>query len=181
MTQNFSKHWITLKDPTYVYKSQHRIYQENNTEKSTAIEHYGNKLITRLDCSKTRSDLECSSQAFIKRERCKNVWFCPCFLELTITQKNCRPGEVWLLCSFYHEPLRTWIKTIVNKFAISNHTALISGVHALISYLKLICEYELYSLPNKKVSGAKDHGKHYIKVRPARSAIFCVIVYWRYR
>ena len=58
-------------------------------------------------------------------------------------------GEVWLLCSFYHEPLRTWIKTIVNKFAISNHTALILDVHALRSYLKLICEYELHSLPNK--------------------------------
>ena len=36
---------------------------------------------------------------------------------------------------------------------------------ALRSYLKLICEYELHSLPNRKVSGAKDHGKNYIKVR----------------
>ena len=62
--------------------------------------------------------------------------------------------------------MRTWIKTIVNKFAISNHTALILGLHALRSYLKLICEYELYSLPNKKVNGAKDHGKNYMKVRP---------------
>ena len=75
-------------------------------------------------------------------------------------------GEVWLLCSFYHESLRTWINTIVNKFAILNHTALILGVHAFTSYLKLICEYELHSLPNKKVSDAKDHGKNYIKVRP---------------
>ena len=64
------------------------------------------------------------------------------------------------------ESLRTWIKTIVIKSAISNHTALISDVHALRSYLKLICEYELHSLPNKKVSGAEDHGKNYIKVRP---------------
>ena len=31
--------------------------------------------------------------------------------------------------------------------------------HALRRYLKLIYEYELHSLPNKKVSGAKDHGK----------------------
>ena len=75
-------------------------------------------------------------------------------------------GEVWLLCSFYHESLHTWIKTIVNKIAVSNHTALILGVHALRSYLKLICEYELHSLPNKNVSGPKDHGKNYIKVRP---------------
>ena len=80
--------------------------------------------------------------------------------------KDGGPGEVRHLCSFHLESLHTWIKTIVNKFAISNHTALILGVHALRSYLKLICEYELQSLPNKKVSGAKDHGKNYIKVRP---------------
>ena len=62
--------------------------------------------------------------------------------------------------------MRTWIKTIViNMFAISNHTALILDVRALRSYLKLICEYELDGLPNKKVSGAKDHGKNYIKIR----------------
>ena len=67
---------------------------------------------------------------------------------------------------FYHASLRIWIKTTVNKFAISNHRALISGVRALKSYLKLICRYELHSLPNNKVSGAKDHGKNYIKVRP---------------
>ena len=75
-------------------------------------------------------------------------------------------GEAWLLCSFYYESLRTWIKTIVNKLAISNHTALILGVHALRSDLKLFFKYELHSLPNKKVSGAKNHGKNYIKVRP---------------
>ena len=74
------------------------------------------------------------------------------------------PEEASLLCSFYHESLRTWIKTIVNKFATSSHTALISGMHAFRSFLKLICEYELDSLPNKNVSGAKDHGKNYIKV-----------------
>ena len=76
------------------------------------------------------------------------------------------PEEVRLLCSFYHESLRSLIKTIVNKFAISNHTTLILDVHALRSYLKLICEYELHGLPNKKVNGAKHHGKNYIKVRP---------------
>ena len=52
------------------------------------------------------------------------------------------------------------------KFVISHHTALILGVHPLISYLKLICEDELHSLPNKQVNGEKDHGKNYIKVRP---------------
>ena len=58
------------------------------------------------------------------------------------------------------------LKQIANKFAISNHTASIQGVNALRSYLKLMCEYELHSLPNKKDSGAKDYGKNYIKVRP---------------
>ena len=77
--------------------------------------------------------------------------------------------------SFYHESLRTWIET-VNKFSISNHTALILGVHPLRSYLKLICEYELYSLPNKKVSGAKDHGKNYIKP-PLVSHFLCNCVF----
>ena len=62
--------------------------------------------------------------------------------------------------------LLTWIKTIVNKFATSNHTALISDEQVLRSYLKLICECELHSLPHKKVSGAEDHGINYIKVRP---------------
>ena len=75
-------------------------------------------------------------------------------------------GRSELLCSFYHESLRTWIKTIVNKFAISNHTTLLLGVRALRGCLNQICEYELHSLPSKKVSGAKDHGKNYIKVRP---------------
>ena len=92
--------------------------------------------------------------------------------QLTITQKtddyakDGGPGEVGLLCSFYNESLRTWIKTIVNTFVISNHMALILGMHAHRGYLKLICEYELHSLPNKKVSGTKDHDKNYIKVRP---------------
>ena len=81
------------------------------------------------------------------------------------------------LYSFYHESLRTWIKTIVNTFAISNHKALILDVHARRSFLKLICEYELYSLPNKKVSGAKDHGKTTSRSDRLWSAIFCVIVY----
>ena len=35
---------------------------------------------------------------------------------------------------------------------------------AIRSYLKLICEYELHSSPDKKVSGGKDHGKNYTNV-----------------
>ena len=92
--------------------------------------------------------------------------------------KNGGPGEVYLLCSIYHESLRTWIQTIVNKFAISNHTALILGVDALRSYLKLICEYERHSLPNKNVGGAKDHSiKSTSRSDRPWSAIFSVIVY----
>ena len=83
--------------------------------------------------------------------------------EQTITQKMADQGRSDFM---YHESLRTWIKTIVNKFATSNHTALILGVHALRSYLKLICEYELHSLPNTKFSGAKDHGRNYNKFGP---------------
>ena len=37
--------------------------------------------------------------------------------------KDGRPGEAWLLCSFYHEPLHTLIEGNANKFAISKHTA----------------------------------------------------------
>ena len=76
--------------------------------------------------------------------------------------KDGGPGEVWLLCSFYHDPLSNWIKANVNKFAISNHTSLKLGIQALRSYLKLICEYEFHTLLNI----AKDHGKNYMKVRP---------------
>ena len=39
-------------------------------------------------------------------------------LEIDDYAKSGGPGEVRLLCSFYHESLRTGIKTIVNKFAI---------------------------------------------------------------
>ena len=46
-------------------------------------------------------------------------------------------------------------------------------MHALRSYLKLICEDELHCLPNKKVSGAKDTTSR--SDRPL-SAIFYVIV-----
>ena len=81
------------------------------------------------------------------------------------------------MCSFYHEPLHTSIETNGNKFAISNPTALKLDVQVLKSYLSLICEYELYILPNKKVSTAKVHGKNYMKDRPPLVAIFCVIVY----
>ena len=70
------------------------------------------------------------------------------------------------MLSFYHEPLRTSIETNGSKFAISNHAALKLAVQALRSYLSLICEYELYILPNKKVSTAEDHGKNCMKDRP---------------
>ena len=70
------------------------------------------------------------------------------------------------MCRFYHEPLCTSIETNVNKFAISNYTALKLDAQTLRSYLRLICKYELYILPNKKVSAAKDHGKNYMKDRP---------------
>ena len=54
----------------------------------------------------------------------------------------------------------------VNKFVISNRTALKIDLHPFRSYLRLICEYELYILPNKKVSARKGHGKNYVRDRP---------------
>ena len=93
--------------------------------------------------------------------------------------KDGGPGEVWLTCSFYHESLRTWIKTIVYQFAISYQKALILGVHALRSYLKLICElYELHTLPNKKLVAQRIMVKTTSRSDRSWSAIFCVIVYW---
>ena len=101
-------------------------------------------------------------------------------MEIHDYAKDGGPGVVWPSCSFYHESLRTWIKTviktIVNKFATSNHTALILDVQALRSYLKPICKYELHSLPNEKVSGAKDHGIKYIKVGPP---LVCHLLHYR--
>ena len=47
------------------------------------------------------------------------------------------------------------------------HTALKIDLHTLGSYLRLMCEYEPYILPNKKVSAAKDHDKNYMGDRPA--------------
>ena len=88
------------------------------------------------------------------------------FLIIDDYAKDGRQGEVWLLCSFYHEPLQTWIETNVNEFAISNHAPLKLAVQAVRSYSSLICEYELYILPNKKVSTAQDHGETYMKDRP---------------
>ena len=70
------------------------------------------------------------------------------------------------MCSFYHEPLRTGIKTNVNKFAISIDHALKLGIQALGSYLRLTFEYELHTLPKTKVSTTKDHGENDIKLRP---------------
>ena len=57
-------------------------------------------------------------------------------------------------------------RTLLTKFAISNDTALKLDVQVLRSHLSRICKYELYILPNKKVSTAKDHGKNYMKDRP---------------
>ena len=84
--------------------------------------------------------------------------------------------EVSLLCSFYHESLRTWIKTIVNKFAISNHTALILTVHALRSYLKLFVNMIFIAYQMKKLVAQRIMVKTTSRSDRPQSAIFCVIV-----
>ena len=58
------------------------------------------------------------------------------------------------------------MKTNINKFGIRGRTALKLAVPALRSYLKLTLDNGLHSLPNSKVSAAKDSGENYIKVRP---------------
>ena len=99
-------------------------------------------------------------------------------------------GEVWLLCNVNHEPLHTWIKTNVNKFAILSHTALKLGMQNLRSYMRLTCEYELDILTNTEVSLTKDHVENYMKIRPLlarhrlRNCLFYYLNWsfmWQYR
>ena len=85
--------------------------------------------------------------------------------------------EVGLLYSFYQESLPIRIKAIVNKFAISNHTALILDMRALRSYLKLICKYELHSSPNKKLVVQRIMVKTTSRPDHPWSTIFCAIVH----
>ena len=63
-------------------------------------------------------------------------------------------------------PARTIVKTHLNKFAISSHTALKLATKDQRWNLKIIYEYKLDILPNTKVSVAKDDGKNYLKVKP---------------
>ena len=56
------------------------------------------------------------------------------------------------------EPLRTWIKIDVNKFATSAYKALKLSTQALKNYLKITCEFRLHILPTSKLSAAKDYG-----------------------
>ena len=88
-----------------------------------------------------------------------------------------RSEEVWLLCSFYHESLRTWIKTIVTKFAISSHTALLLGVHALRRYLKLIVNMSFIAYQIKKLVAQRIMVKTASMSDRPWSTIFFVIVY----
>ena len=80
--------------------------------------------------------------------------------------------------SFYHELVHNRIKTIVNKFAISAHRALILGVLALRSYLESICEYELHVLSNKTVRPQEIMVETTTRSDRLWCAIFCVVVYW---
>ena len=52
------------------------------------------------------------------------------------------------------------------KHTLISLTALNLGIQVLRSYLKVVCEYELHTLPNTKVSTAKDRGENFMKVRP---------------
>ena len=71
----------------------------------------------------------------------------------------------------------SWIKTIVSKFATLDHTALILGVLALRSHLKLICEYELHNVPNKTLVAQRIMVKTTSRSDRLWSAIFSMIIY----
>ena len=76
-----------------------------------------------------------------------------------------------------HEPCALqWIETNVNKFATSNHTALKLDAHSLRSHLSLICDYELYILPNKKLVSQRIMVKTTWRTDHTWSAIFGVMV-----
>ena len=72
--------------------------------------------------------------------------------------------------------MRTWIKTIVNKFAISNHMALIVGVHALRRYLKLIVNMSFTACQIKKLVAQRIMVKITSRSDFPWSVIFCVII-----
>ena len=104
-----------------------------------------------------------SSSLFNRRE--SNVKFC-CSLDAVYFYewecsvdnyaKDSGPGGL-IFVWFYHEPLRVWIKTNINKFAISSHTALKLDKQALKNCFKVTCEFQVHILRNKKVSVAKDY------------------------
>ena len=120
----------------------------------------------------------CEGSRHIIESGCTSLQFFSGF-QIDDYAKDGGPGEVWLVCSFYHKPLRTRTETNVNKFAISNHTALKLDVQALRSYLSLICEYELYILPNKKLVLQRIMVKITWRTDHPWSAIFCIIVCWK--
>ena len=58
------------------------------------------------------------------------------------------------------------LKQTLISLLLSHHKALKIDIQTLRSYLKLIHEYDLHTLPNTKVSAEKDHGESYMNVRP---------------
>ena len=88
-------------------------------------------------------------------------------LQLTITEKMAGQGWSDFYVVFTMSLCALGLKQLLISLLFQTILVDIRSVHVLRSYLKPICEYELYSLPNKKGSGAKDHGKYYIKDRPS--------------
>ena len=88
--------------------------------------------------------------------------------------KDGGPAAVWLLCNFYHHSLPSSFIIITSINNLSSYGYQIK-IDAQLSNLKLICDYQLYDIPGRKVKAAKDHGKKYLDI-PC-SAIFSVIVY----
>ena len=78
---------------------------------------------------------------------------------LTITLKMADQGRSDFCVVFTTSLCARGSKKNVNKSAISNRTSLKVGIHALRTYLKLTCEYELHFSLNTEVCVAKYHGK----------------------
>ena len=53
--------------------------------------------------------------------------------------------------------LCTLVETNVNKFAISNHAAFEITCAGSEKLSEVNCKYEIYFLPNRKVTAAEDH------------------------
>ena len=83
-----------------------------------------------------------------------------------ITQKMADQGRSDFYVAFTVSFFALELKQTSTSLLFQAITAVKLGIHALRSFLNVICEQEFHILPNRKVGAAKHHGKNYTKVRP---------------